>query len=1094
MNQRELQAQYESIQNNIRNQFEEIEQLSSQQGDNKDLIIEKLVSQNQYIYNQYVKLYEKSLTIDDIAHLIDISSRDEQEIKQYVQDQVRIAFEDRKMLEDQVGSLNLELFKMKERCQQSDQVNDKNIYKKQLEDIQNAYAEYRNNNLLKYVATQREINSVNFKAILFKDLELITNILIDQKRQNYAAFQGSYESEVNNNNNQQQQATNLQLKFQRTDSQKSYEKFGKEVLSKKTSQVFNEPNNEKNLNISEMLRANKIEIENELRNKLSRLSNQKAQQNYNEDDEIIEKTLAFADRAKNEEVGIKTIAKHSIQRLNAIVDEMQAQGNQNQPLIDSLRDELIELTSRIYTLKQFSKDEETEKWNKVVKSVQQNYEETMQKQNQEIEEKNKESKRLKDFISEYEKEVENMKSFTNDIENNLKDKEDIIQQLQSKMQQIQFQEEDEQNFYQEQIEEKNNQVLKLSIQVQQIINQKNELLAQNSSFKNEIAKIEDQLNQMIISKKDYEDGLDKEKEETFLQYNKLRMEYETEAQKFMSKIQEQETQIDVFKKQIQLKEMEMDEMQSTFNQLEEFSKKQLDVIKEQQDQIIKFRKLKEKNKQYKEMIQGSNEDIQNLKADFNKLINQTQQVQKELEMRNEEKQGLKEEIQFLKMRNEGYERRIEVLERRNDELEEIALQKDKQQQIQQQQNPELNYFQDKINQLEQEKIQIIQENSCLKEQNKELTNKSQILIQNLEQLQDQNEKSFDINTQLAKERDLLQDKLFKLSDLITLNREKMQKYEQNIKYYQQIIGSYMHSDSNQRKSTFKDLDNELSSNSVFNNVNNVNAQKQYQQNQNQFNTFQQSANQEIIVQQEFQPNPHFNQQQNQQINNENQQPIQFNLSNSNSKYQKISMFSQPFYHENENQIQSSNFSNNYSENYLQYPQSDHVPKYSFCNPAIKKQDPIHNQVLEENIQENIPSNQNTKRSNREDQININNQINSKTNLSYSPFTVQNEVLNSDDTNNNSNQNQIKFMNDNINKINEYQIKSSYQNINYQQNNIDSIKNHEQKLHYNYINESDQTNNISNFDRQSQQSKLKFSLDEDLQKLINLHSSIVESKK
>ncbi|EAR99068.2 hypothetical protein TTHERM_00387100 (macronuclear) [Tetrahymena thermophila SB210] len=1084
MNQSELQAQYESIQNNIRNQFEEIEQLSSDQGDNKDLIIEKLVSQNQYIYNQYVRLYEKSLTIDDIAHLIDLSSRDEQEIKQYVQDQVRIAFEDKKMLEDQVGCLNLELFKMKERCLQSDQINDKNIYKKQLEDILNAYAEYRNNNLLKYVAAYKEINTANFKAILFKDLELITNIIIDQRGQNYATFQGNFESEVNQNN--YFQAANLQQKLPRTDSQKSYEKFGKEVLSKKASQILNEHNNDKNSNISAILKANKLEIENELRNKLSRLSNQKSQQNYQEDDEIIEKTQVFVDRAKNEETGIKTIIKHSIQRLNAIVDEMQAQGNQHQSLMDSLRDELMELTSRIYTLKQFSKDEETEKWNKVVKSIQQNYEETMKQQSQDIEERNKEIKRLKDFICEYEKEVENMKNFINDIENNVKEKEDIIQQLQNKMQQIHLQQDDEQNFYQEQIEEKNNQVLKLSIQIQQITNQKNELLAQNSSFKDEIAKIEDQLHQMIKSKKEYEDGLDKEKEETFHQYNKLRMEYETEAQKFMSKIQEQETQIDVYKKQIQLKEMEMDEMQNTFNQLEEFSKKQLDVIKEQQDQIIKFRNIKEKNKQYKEMIQGSNEDIQNLKADFNKLINQTQQIQKELEMRNEEKQGLKEEIQFLKMRNDGYEKRIEVLERRNDELEEIAIQKEKQSQ-QQQQNPELNYFQNKLNQLESEKIQIIQENSCLKEQNKELTNKSQVLIQNLEQLQDQNEKSVDINTQLANERDLLQDKLFKLSDLITLNREKMQKYEQNIQYYQSIISNYMYNDSNQRKSTFKDVDNELSCNSVFNNVN---ALKQYQQNQNQYNAFQQNANQEIIVQQEYQPNSYINQQ-NQQINFENQQPIQFNLSNSNSKYQKISMFSQPFYQDNENQIQSSNFSNNYSENYFQYPQSDHVPKYSFCNP-VKKQDPIHNQILEENIQEEIPSNQNTKRSNKEDQVNLNNQMNSKTNLSYSPFTVQNEVLNSDDTNNNSNFNQIKVMNgNNLNKISDYQIKSSYQNMDYLQKNMISIKNNEQKLLFNQINESDQNNNMSNYD---QQSKHKLSLDEDLKKLINLHSSIVESKK
>ena len=64
------------------------------------------------------------------------------------------------------------------------------------------------------------------------------------------------------------------------------------------------------------------------------------------------------------------------------------------------------------------------------------------------------------------------------------------------------------------------------------------------------------------------------------------------------------------------------------------------------------------------MAKNSAKDVQNLKADFSKLISEQQSIQKDSQLKSDENKRMNEEIVLLKIRNEGYEKRIEVQERK----------------------------------------------------------------------------------------------------------------------------------------------------------------------------------------------------------------------------------------------------------------------------------------------------------------------------------------------------------------------------------------------------------------------------------------------
>ncbi|CAK66467.1 unnamed protein product (macronuclear) [Paramecium tetraurelia] len=587
--------------------------------------------------------------------------------------------------------------------------------------------------------------------------------------------------------------------------------------------------------------------------------NSKVQQRLNDLAVQLKKKSTQFEQISSQTTKIKIILEEGLNRLAIILNELQNMADSNEALkllkfckneIDSIHVNLngIDIEQQIsIEIKQ-----QRQNWLQQLDQLKKFYSDQTEKLIQENEQLNEQLAKLQQLTqglhNDNEQLMRKLKLAQQEEMQSKEDKDNLIQELELTISQqeqnikLYEQQEKKQRQTMEQIEKelenKKREYLNLQqskqLEQQDIIEKltdKNQVLEfENKTYKQQLDVIEKDF-QKLKSQRQTQDQLAEQDKQTLKkqldekkkQLLQLQTENKKQHEEAVAQIEELQDELAHISSQLQLRETEIKQLHKKLSELEDFSRKQIDVIRTYEDKLTEAHQVKkqlENNNEgsdqmlsqlqhrYQQLQQQSNQ----LKHENDKLLNDLSLLQKQYTKQKEtmeqdfkdkmNKQSeinkiLKEEARNLKAQ---LELKINQLRQVEQDLQDKNNDLDKAQKICKQLNLQVNDFRQKIEYFEDFKQENLETSEQYAKQIQQMQNENFQYRRELEKQQQQNSQRQKTNNiqdqQLKEEINNLKQEVRKMEQL--LNQERM-NYEQEIRNYQNQIGEYTKLDLSMRQ-------------------------------------------------------------------------------------------------------------------------------------------------------------------------------------------------------------------------------------------------------------------------------------------------------
>ncbi|CAD8124765.1 unnamed protein product [Paramecium sonneborni] len=468
-------------------------------------------------------------------------------------------------------------------------------------------------------------------------------------------------------------------------------------------------------------------------------------------------------------------------------EQLNEQLVQIQQLMQGLHNDNDQLTRKLRLAQQEQLQQKEDKNNLI-----QEMELTITQQDQNIKLYEQQDKKQRQTIEQMEKELENKKrEYLNLLQSKQLEQQDVIDKLNDRNSLLEF----ENKTYKQQLD---------------VI---------EKDFKNLKSQRQSQDQLVEQDKQNMKKQLD-EKKKQLLQ---LQTENKKQHEEAVAQIEDLQEELAHISSQLQLRETEIQQLHKTLSELEEFSRKQIDVIRTYEDKLTDAYQIKkqlennnEGSDQMLSQLQHKNQQLQQqcnqMKHENDKLLNdlsllqkqytkQTEAMEQEFKDKFNKQQEinkiLKEEARNLKAQ---LELKINQLRQIEQDLQDKNNDLEKAQKICKQLNLQVNEFRQKIEYFEEFKQENIETSEQYEKQLKFLQNENFQYRKELDRQQQQNtqrQKTNNIQDQQMKEEiSNLKQEVRKMEQL--LKQERL-NYEQEIRNYQNQIGEYAKLDLSMRQ-------------------------------------------------------------------------------------------------------------------------------------------------------------------------------------------------------------------------------------------------------------------------------------------------------
>ncbi|CAD8196468.1 unnamed protein product [Paramecium pentaurelia] len=648
---------------------------------------------------------------------------------------------------------------------------------------------------------------------------------------------------------EQKQTDNKQLQYQLQQLQ-SIVKKAKDTRNKELDRAFNSE-------IPVFIVPDDL-MDSELQLSIER-HNSKVQQRLNDLAVQLKKKSTQFEQIQSQSTKIKIILEEGLNRLIIILNELQNMADSNEALkllkfckneIDSIHVNLngIDIEQQM----SIEMKQQRQNWLQQLDQLKKFYSEQTEKLIQENEQLNEQLAKLQQLTqglhNDNEQLMRKLKLAQQELMQQKEEKDNLIQELELTISQQEqniklFEQQDKkQRQTMEQIEKeldnKKREYLNLQqskqLEQQDIIeklNDKNSVLEfENKTYKQQLDVIEKDF-QKLKSQRQTQDQLAEQDKQTLKkqldekkkQLLQLQTENKKQHEDAVTQIEELQDELQHISSQLQLRETEIKQLHKTLSELEDFSRKQIDVIRTYEDKLTEAHQIKkqlennnEGSDQMLSQLQHKHQQLQQqfnqLKHENDKLLNDLSLLQKQytkqidtmeqdfkdkLNKQQEINKILKEEARNLKAQ---LELKINQLRQLEQDLQDKNNDLDKAQKICKQLNLQVSEFRQKIEYFEEFKQENLETSEQYVKQIQLLQNENFQYRKELEKQQMQNsqrQKTNNIQDQQMKEEiNNLKQEVRKMEQL--LNQERM-NYEQEIRNYQNQIGEYTKLDLSMRQ-------------------------------------------------------------------------------------------------------------------------------------------------------------------------------------------------------------------------------------------------------------------------------------------------------